>query len=39
VELALKISHALGTPMEQNFSLEEGKEKDKFYKKIATFFR
>jgi putative transcriptional regulator len=39
VELALKISHALGTPMEQIFSLEEGKEKDKFCKKIAAFFR
>jgi putative transcriptional regulator len=39
VELALKLSHALGTPMEQIFSLEEGKEKDKFCKKIAAFFR
>lgn len=39
VEIALKISHALGTPMDQIFSLEEGKEKEKFCKKIAQFFR
>lgn len=39
VELALKISHALTTPMDQIFFLEEGKEKEKFCKKIAAFFR
>lgn len=39
VELALKISHALATPMDQIFSLEEGKEKEKFCRKIAAFFR
>lgn len=39
VELALKISHALSTPMDQIFFLEEGKEKEKFCQKIAAFFR
>jgi DNA-binding XRE family transcriptional regulator len=39
VEIALKISHALNTPMDQIFSLEEGKEKDKFCKRISDFFK
>ncbi len=39
VELALKISHALNTSMDQLFSLEEGKEKEKFCQKIAAFFK
>jgi putative transcriptional regulator len=39
VELALKISHALSTPMDQIFFLEEGKEKEKFCHKIAAFFK
>ena len=38
VELALKISHALSTPLDHIFSLEEGTEKEKFCKKIANFF-
>ena len=39
VELALKISHALSTPMDEIFFLEEGKEKEKFCQKITAFFR
>ncbi|MFL5810217.1 MAG: helix-turn-helix transcriptional regulator [Flavisolibacter sp.] len=39
VEIALKISYALKTPMDEIFSLEEGKEKDKFCKKITDFFK
>lgn len=39
VELALKISQALATPVDQIFFLEEGKEKEKFCQKIAAFFR
>lgn len=39
VEIALKISHALNAPMDQIFSLEEGKEKDNFCKRIAEFFK
>lgn len=39
VEIALKISHALQAPMDQIFSLEEGKEKDNFCKKITEFFK
>lgn len=39
VELALKISHALNTPMDQIFALEEGKEKDSFCKKLSNFFK
>lgn len=38
VELALKISHALNTPMDQLFALEEGKDKDNFCKRLADFF-
>jgi putative transcriptional regulator len=38
VEIALKISYALNTTVDQIFSLEEGKEKDNFCKKIAKFF-
>ena len=38
VELALKLSHALSTPMDQIFFLEEGKEKDTFCRKISAFF-
>jgi putative transcriptional regulator len=39
VEIALKISHALNAPVDQIFSLEDGKEKDNFRKKIADFFK
>ncbi len=39
VEIALKISHALKTPMDEIFALEEGKEKDFFCRKIANFFK
>jgi putative transcriptional regulator len=39
VEIALKISHALKTPMDQIFSLEEGKDKENFCKRIADFFK
>jgi putative transcriptional regulator len=39
VEIALKISHALATPIDEIFSLEEGKEKDKFCKRISVFFK
>lgn len=39
VEIALKIAYALNTPIEKIFSLEDGKEKERFCKKIANFFR
>ena len=39
VELALKISHALNTPMDELFALEESLEKEKFCRKIAAFFK
>jgi putative transcriptional regulator len=39
VEIALKISLALKTPMDQIFSLEEGKEKEKLCQKISAFFK
>jgi putative transcriptional regulator len=39
VEIALKISYALKTPMDEIFSLEEGKEKETFCKKIHEFFK
>lgn len=39
VELALKISHALKTPMDELFALEEGKEKEHFCKRISDFFK
>lgn len=39
VEIALKISYALNTSMDDIFSLEEGKEKDTFCKRIADFFK
>lgn len=39
VEIALKLSHALHTPIDEIFSLEEGKEKDLFCKKVSEFFR
>lgn len=39
VELALKLSHALNTPMDEIFALEEGVEKECFCTKIANFFR
>lgn len=38
VEIALKISHALNTPMDEIFSLEEGKEKDNFLKRLRDLF-
>ena len=39
VEMALKLSVALNTPVNELFALEEGKEKDKFCKRIADLFR
>jgi putative transcriptional regulator len=39
VEIALKISHALGSPMDEIFSLEEGKEKDHFLKRLRDVFK
>ena len=39
VEMALKLSVALATPVNELFALEEGKEKDKFCKRIADLFR
>ena len=39
VEIALKLSVALNTPVNELFALEEGKEKDKFCKRIADLFR
>ena len=39
VEIALKISHALNTPMDELFALEEGKEKDNFCRRISDFFK
>ncbi len=39
VELALKLSHALNTPMDELFALEENPEKEKFCRKIAAFFK
>jgi putative transcriptional regulator len=39
VELGLKIAHALGTPLDQIFALEEGKEKEYFCKTISNFFK
>lgn len=38
VELALKIAHALNTPIDGIFALEEGKDKDNFCRRIADFF-
>jgi putative transcriptional regulator len=39
VELALKLSVALALSVNELFALEEGKEKDKFCKRIADLFR
>ena len=39
VELGLKLSHALKTPIDELFALEEGKEKDTFCKRISDFFK
>jgi putative transcriptional regulator len=39
VEIALKISIALNAPVDEIFSLEEGKEKDNFCRKIKNFLR
>jgi putative transcriptional regulator len=39
VELALKIAHALNTPLDGLFALEEGVDKDNFCKKISDYFR
>lgn len=39
VELALKISHALKTPLDELFALEEGKDKDNFCKRLSDFFK
>jgi putative transcriptional regulator len=38
VELGLKIAHALNTPMDGIFALEEGRDKDRFCKRISDFF-
>lgn len=39
VEIALKLSHALNSPVDQIFSLEEGKEKECFCDRISELFR
>lgn len=39
VEIALKISQALKTPVDQIFSLSDGKEKDNLCKRISDFFK
>jgi putative transcriptional regulator len=39
VETALKLAHALNTPVDQLFALEEGEEKECFCEKIADFFK
>ena len=39
VEIALKLSLALNTPVNELFSLEEGKEKDNFCKRISELFK
>lgn len=39
VEIALKLSLALNTPVNELFFLEEGKEKDNFCKRISELFK
>jgi putative transcriptional regulator len=39
VEIALKLSIALKTPVDQLFSLEEGVEKERLCKRISDFFK
>lgn len=39
VEIALKISYALKTPMDQIFFLDESVEKETFCQKISDFFK
>lgn len=39
VEIALKLSYALNTPVDQLFGLEEGKEKDTFLKRLSSYFK
>jgi len=39
VELALKLSEALNTPVDEIFALEEGKEKEKLCRRISDFFK
>jgi putative transcriptional regulator len=39
VEIALKISIALNTPVNELFALEEGKEKEFFCKRISELFK
>lgn len=39
VEIALKISLALNTPVNELFALEEGKEKDNFCRRISELFK
>jgi putative transcriptional regulator len=39
VEIALKLSVALGTSVNELFALEEGKEKDKFCRRISELFK
>ncbi|HXH75621.1 MAG TPA: helix-turn-helix transcriptional regulator [Bacteriovoracaceae bacterium] len=38
VEIALKLSLALKTPVDELFALEEGKEKETICKRISDFF-
>jgi len=39
VEIALKLSLALTTPVNELFALEEGREKDNFCKRISELFK
>ncbi len=39
VEIALKLSHALKTPVDEIFALAEGKEKEHFCARIAELFK
>lgn len=39
VELALKLSYALKSPMDELFALDESKEKDNFCKRVTEFFK
>ncbi len=38
LEIALKLSEALNTPVDEIFALQEGREKEKFCNKIKSFF-
>ena len=39
VEIALKLSLALNTPVNELFAFEDGKEKDNFCKRISELFK